>query len=77
MKKTIFLFSLLVIGCKPLKKVEYKPSIKKIPTKILIDEVENRKPIYDFLSIRSQSTVTENNSTNQFNLGIRIQKDEK
>lgn len=77
MKKTIFLFTLLVLGCKPLKKVEYKPKIKKISTKILIDKVENRKPRYDFLSIRSQSTVTENNSTNQFNLGIRIQKDEK
>ena len=77
MKKTILLFSLLVLGCKSLKKVEYKSNIKKIPTKILIDEIENRKPKYDFLSIRSQFTVTDNNSTNQFNLGIRIQKDEK
>ena len=77
MKKTILLFSLLVLGCKSLKKAEYKSTIKKIPTKILIDEIENRKPQYDFLSIRSQSTFTENNSTNQFNLGIRIQKNEK
>ena len=77
MRKTIFLFLLLVLGCKSLNKVEYKSTIKKISTKTLINEIENRKPQYDFLSIRSQSSVTENNSTNQFNLGIRIQKNEK
>ena len=77
MRKTIFLFLLLVLGCKSLNKVEYKSTVKKISTKTLINEIENRKPQYDFLSIRSQSSVTENNSTNQFNLGIRIQKNEK
>ena len=77
MKKTILLFSLLILGCKSFKKVEYGSNLKKISTKILINEIEKRKPQYDFLSIRSQSTITQNNSTTQFSLGIRIQKNEK
>jgi hypothetical protein len=77
MKKTILLFSLLILGCKSLKKVQYKSNLKKITTKTLINEIKNREPQYDFLSIRSQSTITENTSITQFNLGIRIQKDKK
>ena len=77
MKKTILLFSLLILGCKSFKKVQYKSNLKKITTKTLINEIKNREPQYDFLSIRSQSTITENTSITQFNLGIRIQKDKK
>ena len=77
MKKTILLFSLLILGCKSFKKVQYKFNLKKITTKTLINEIKNREPQYDFLSIRSQSTITENTSITQFNLGIRIQKDKK
>ena len=77
MKKTILIFSLLILGCKSFKKVQYKSNLKKITTKTLINEIKNREPQYDFLSIRSQSTITENTSITQFNLGIRIQKDKK
>ena len=77
MKKTILLFSLLILGCKSFKKVQYKSNLKKITTKTLINEIKNREPQYDFLTIRSQSTITENTSITQFNLGIRIQKDKK
>ena len=77
MKKTLFLFSLLVIGCNAIKKVEYKTGIKKISTKTLINEIEKRTPSFDFIVYRTQATVFEENSTNQFNIGIRIQKNEK
>ena len=77
MKKTILIFSLLILGCKSFKKVQYKSNLKKITTKTLINEIKNREPQYDFLTIRSQSTITENTSITQFNLGIRIQKDKK
>lgn len=77
MKKTLFLFSLLIIGCNAFKKVEYKTDFKKIPTKRLIDEIEKRKPNFNFIIYRAQATVLEKNSTNQFNILIRIEKNEK
>tara|TARA_B100001250_G_scaffold81987_1_gene67652 strand:+ start:447 stop:1202 length:756 start_codon:yes stop_codon:yes gene_type:complete len=77
MKKALFLFSLLIIGCNAFKKVEYKTDFKKIPTKRLIDEIEKRKPNFNFIIYRAQATVLEKNSTNQFNILIRIEKNEK
>tara|TARA_B100000929_G_scaffold264369_1_gene230731 strand:+ start:254 stop:1009 length:756 start_codon:yes stop_codon:yes gene_type:complete len=77
MKKTIFLFSLLIIGCNAIKKVEYKTDFKKLSTKTLINEIEKRKPNFDFIVYRAQATVLEENSKNQFNIGIRIQKNQK
>ena len=40
MKKTILLFSLLILGCKSFKKVQYKSNLKKITTKTLINEIK-------------------------------------
>lgn len=77
MKKTILLFSLLIIGCKSLKNTENKPDFKKISTKSLLSQVINKKPEFDFIQIRSQATILNNNSKNQFNLGIKIKKDDK
>ena len=47
MKKTILLFSLLLIGCKSLKNTENKPDFKKISTKSLLSQVINKKPETD------------------------------
>jgi len=77
MKKTLFLFSLLIIGCNAFKKVEYKTDYKKIPTKRLINEIEKRNPNFNFIIYRTQATVLQKNSTNQFNIVIRIKKNEK
>ena len=77
MKKTLFLFSLLIIGCNAFKKVEYKTDFKKISTNRLIEEIEKRNPNFNFINYRAQATVLEQNSTSQFNIGIRIQKNEK
>ena len=77
MKKTILLFSILIVGCNAIKKVEYKTGFNKLSTKTLIGEIENRTPDYDFITYRSQATVKQKNSTNQFNIGIRIEKNEK
>ena len=77
MKKIILLFSILIVGCKSFTKVEYKSDYKKVSTRTLINEIKERKPDYNYLSIRSQSTIIDNTSTNQINLSVRIQKDEK
>ena len=77
MQKTILFLSLLLLGCKPLKKAENSSDFNKISTKNLINQIDERKPIYNFLALRSQATIIDNNSSSQFNLGIRIQKNEK
>ena len=77
MKKTIFLFSLLIIGCNALKKAEYRTDLKKLSTKSLINEIEKRSPNFNFIVYRAQATLAEENSTNQFNIGIRIKENEK
>ena len=64
---SIILFSLLLIGCKSLKNTENKPDFKKISTKSLLSQVINKKPEFDFIQIRSQATILNNNSKNQFN----------
>lgn len=77
MRKIILFLSLLLLGCKSLIKVENLSTFNKISTKNLINQIDERKPIYNFLALRSQATIIDNNSSNQFNLGIRIQKNEK
>ena len=77
MKKIILLFSLLIIGCNALKKAEYRTDLKKLSTKSLINEIEKRSPNFNFIVYRSQATLEEENSTNQFNIGIRIKENEK
>ena len=75
----IFLLVILIIfsGCNITKKANTSSTIKKIPTKRIIENVEKNKSDFTYLLLRSQATVIENGSKSQFNVSIRIKNDDK
>ena len=50
---------------------------RSILNKKLITEIDKKRPQYDFLSYSSLVKINNNQSTNQFNLGIKIQNKKK
>ena len=50
---------------------------RTISNKKLISELEKKTPNFNFISYASQVRVKNNNSTNQFNLGIKIHNNNK
>lgn len=50
---------------------------RTIPNKKLISELEKKNPTFNFISYACQVKVKNNNSTNQFNLGIKIHNNNK
>jgi len=75
----IFLLVILIIfsGCNITKKANTSLTLKKIPTKRIIENVEKNKSDFTYLLLRSQATVIENGSKSQFNISIRIKNDDK
>lgn len=75
----IFLLLILIIfsGCNITKKANTSLTLKKIPTKRIIENVEKNKSEFTYLLLRSQATVIENGSKSQFNISIRIKNDDK
>ena len=63
----IFLLVILIIfsGCNITKKANSSSTLKKIPTKRIIENVEKNKSDFSYLLLRSQATVTENGSKSQ------------
>ena len=77
MRKIIIVFFLLITSCNLTKNASSKSALKKIPTKILKEKIENNKNKFSYLMLRSQATIVNNGSTNQFNLSIRLKKQEQ
>ena len=75
MRKIIFVFFLFISSCNLTK--SSSSALKKIPTKILKEKIENNKTKFSYLMLRSQATIVNNGSTNQFNLSIRLKNQEK
>ena len=75
----IFLLVIVIIfsGCNITKKANTPLTLKKIPTKRIIENVEKNKSDFTYLLLRSQATVIENGSKSQFNISIRIKNDDK
>ena len=75
----IFLLVIVIIfsGCNITKKANTSLTLKKIPTKRIIENVEKNKSDFTYLLLRSQATVIENGSKSQFNISIRIKNDDK
>ena len=77
MRKIIFVFFLFISSCNLTKSSSSNAALKKIPTKILKEKIENNKNKFSYLMLRSQATIVNNGSTNQFNLSIRLKNEEK
>ena len=75
----IFLLVILIIfsGCNITKKANTSLTLKKIPTKRIIENVEKNKSDFTYLLLRSQPTVIENVTKSQINISIRIKNDDK
>ena len=77
MRKIIFVFFLFISSCNLTKSSSSSAALKKIPTKILKEKIENNKTKFSYLMLRSQATIVNNGSTNQFNLSIRLKNQDK
>ena len=77
MRKIIFVFFLFISSCNLTKSSSSNAALKKIPTKILKEKVENNKNKFSYLMLRSQATIVNNGTTNQFNLSIRLKNQDK
>lgn len=77
MRNFFLVFLIIFSGCNITKKANNSSTIKKIPTKRLLENVEKNKSDFTYLLLRSQATVIENGSKSQFNVSIRIKKDDK
>ena len=74
MRKFILVFFIIFSGCKATKTLDSKSTVKKISTNFLVEKTENNKSAFDYLVFRSQTSLIENGSKNQFNLSFRIKK---
>ena len=77
MRKIIFVFFLFISSCNSTKNTSSNTALKKIPTKILKEKIENNKNDFSYLMLRSQATIINNGTKNQFNISIRLKKQEK
>ena len=76
MRKFLFLF-FLISSCGLAKKSNSSVTFKSLPTPTIIENIENNKLSFTYLLLRSQTTIIDNNRKNQFNISLRIKKNDK
>lgn len=76
MRKFLFLF-FLISSCGLAKKSNSSVTFKPLPTPKIIENIENNKLNFTYLLLRSQTTIIDNNRKNQFNISLRIKKNDK
>lgn len=74
-----FFLALLILfsGCNIIKKTNASPTYEKISTKRILENVEKNRSEFTYLLLRSQVSVVENDSKNQFNISLRIKNENK
>ena len=74
-----FFLALLILfsGCNIIKKTNASPTFEKISTKRILENVEKNRSEFTYLLLRSQVSVVENDSKNQFNISLRIKNENK
>lgn len=77
MRRIIIIFFLFISSCNLTKNTSSNTALKKIPIKILKEKIENNNNRFSFLMLRSQATIVNNGTTNQFNISIRLKKQEQ